>query len=81
LSLSDDEVVHVLDVLKTAPITHIFFNFLHLTNHRSSKTATEACTAFHRLCDAFRAIRTITSATMEIMNDILSDQFGYATEL
>jgi hypothetical protein len=77
-ALREDEAGKVLDVLKTAPITKILFHHLQLSNHASNLTATEACAAFHRLCDALGAIRTITSAGLSVMDDVLSGQYGYA---
>jgi hypothetical protein len=75
--LTEVEAIHVLSVLKSAPIAHIGF-FLGLSDHGSNLTATEVCAAFNRLCDALGSIRTITSATLEVMDDVLSVQLGYA---
>jgi hypothetical protein len=77
-ALTEDEAGHVLDGLKAAPITHVYFISVRLSNHGSNLTAAEACAAFHRLCDALGAIRTITTASMDVTDDVLSGQLGYA---
>jgi hypothetical protein len=78
-ALSDDEAGHGLDVLQTVSIRKVSFFFLYLSNHGSNLTATEARAAFHRLCDALGSIGTITSASVDIENDVLN--LGMRSEL